>query len=69
MNKNTIPLIIIVIAVICFGLAGLVLVIHDITKEKCMHDAVMDSPPMLETESHHHEPDGTDDADPDSLKY
>lgn len=48
MNKNTIPLIIIVIVIICFGLGGLALVIHNIKNDK-KH--------MLETESHHHEPE------------
>ena len=48
MNKNTIPLIIIVIVIICFGLAGLGLVIHNIKN---------DEKHVLETESHHHGPD------------
>ena len=34
MNKNTIPLIIIVIVIICFGLAGLGLVIHNIKNDE-----------------------------------
>ena len=34
MNKNTIQLIIIVIVIICFGLAGLGLVIHNIKNDE-----------------------------------
>ena len=34
MNKNTIPLIIIVIVIICFGLGGLGLVIHNIKNDE-----------------------------------
>ena len=63
MNKNTIQLIIIVIVIICFGLGGLGLVIHNIKNDekhlrlrleqiKDHHDGeVMDSEMMLETES------------------
>ena len=63
MNKNTIQLIIIVIVIICFGLAGLGLVIHNIKNdekhlrlrlEQMEHhhdEEVMDSEMMLETES------------------
>ena len=63
MNKNTIPLIVIVIVIICFGLGGLGLVIHNIKNdekhlrlrleqmEHHHHEEVMDSEMMLETES------------------
>ena len=72
MNKNTIQLIIIVIVIICFGLGGLGLVIHNIKNdekhlrlrldqmEKDYEGEVMDSEMMLETESPN-TPDGGDE--------
>ena len=72
MNKNTIQLIIIVIVIICFGLGGLGLVIHNIKNdekhlrlrlEQMEHhhdEEVMDSEMMLETESPN-TPDGGDE--------
>ena len=49
MNKNTIPLIVIVIVIICFGLGGLGLVIHNIKNDE-KHLRL-----RLEQMEHHHE--------------
>ena len=54
MNKNTIPLIIIVIVIICFGLGGLGLVIHNIKNDvKPKYDEQGHEVEMM----HHYEPD------------
>jgi len=50
MNKNTIPLIVIVIVIICFGLGGLGLVIHNIKNDE-KHLRL-----RLDQMEHHHEP-------------
>ena len=60
MNKNTIPLIIIVIVVICFGLAGLGLVIHNIKNDE-KHLRL-----RLDQMEHHHEPPDDSMPDPDA---
>ena len=80
MNKNTIPLINIAIVIICFGLGGLGLVIHNINNDEKnlrlrleemgkedRHQPweVMDSEMMLETESPD-TPDGGDEPDDSS---
>jgi len=44
MNKNTIPLIIIVIVIICFGLGGLALVIYNIKNDEKLMFAPHDKP-------------------------
>ena len=53
MNKNTIPLIIIAIVIICFGLAGLALVIYNIKNDE--KDGDPDVKPSKKM--HHYEPD------------
>ena len=59
-SKNTIQLIIIVIVIICFGLAGLGLVIHNIKNDE-KHLRL-----RLEQMEHHHEPPDDSMPDPDA---